>query len=167
MIAVAKRFGVSGGALNVDQQFNKLACAKIPCLEEHLPTSCNLADRNWWSIKEWCSRQDSDMPVDIDVPAEVARLWEKFDKEHGNSPQISYNRLQLTNAEMEAVFKPLLDQIVPVIADQLLTTPNVKAIFLISDPHCPSYYLRKIKEGLGCLHTAVFSPYLQSLRAPW
>jgi hypothetical protein len=59
---------------------------------------------------------------------------------------------------MEAVFKPLLDQIVAVIADQLLTTLNVKAIFIISDPHCPSYYLRKIREGLRCLHTAVFSP---------
>jgi hypothetical protein len=158
MKAVAKRFGVSGGALNVDQQFNKLACAKIPCLEELLlefPTICPLADLYRKSITKWGSR---DMLFDGHWPDWVARRWEKFDKEHGNSPQISYNRLQLTNAEMEAVFKPLLDQIVPVIADQLLTTPNVKAIFIVSHSHCPFYYLPKIEEGLGCLHTAVFSP---------
>jgi hypothetical protein len=158
MKAVAKRFGVSGGAMNVYQQFNKLACAKIPCLEDLLPTRCDLADHNWKSIRKWCCREDSDMLFDGHVPDWVVRWWEKFDKEHGNSPQISYNRLQLTNAEMEAVFKRFLDQIVPVIQDQLLTTPNVKAIFIISDPHCPSYYLRKIREALGCLHTAVFSP---------
>ncbi|KAG0579405.1 hypothetical protein KC19_4G096100 [Ceratodon purpureus] len=137
------------GAMYVDVQFNKFLFAKIQCLPQFLQESAMWEEifKRWEEIK--CSFGDLvtiGESFEIQLPSKLAAEWEEFDEEHGNPPRTSYDELELTHADIKAIFDPVVEQNLALIADQISRTSNIKVIFVVGGFAGSPYLLTKIRE---------------------
>ena len=153
--------GLCGGTY-VDEQFNRFLFAKIQCLPQFLrKSSAFMAEifKRWEEIK--CSFGDLvtiGESFEIQLPSKLAAEWEEFDEEHGNPLRSSYDELELTHADIKAIFDPVVEQNLSLIADQLSRTSNVKVIFVVGGFAGSPYLLTKIKERFLGTVEKVISP---------
>ncbi|KAG0624568.1 hypothetical protein M758_3G257300 [Ceratodon purpureus] len=142
--------GLCGGTL-VDEFFMKFLFMTIGCLESYLRKdnpSYKLHLLNRWEEIKCLFGHDANSTelYEISLPDELARKWEAFEN-IGFSRRGSYSCIKLSRKNLEYIFDPVVDEILRLIAAQLLQVEGkFKAMFVVGGFAGSPYLMQRIRS---------------------
>ncbi|KAG0618866.1 hypothetical protein M758_4G096700 [Ceratodon purpureus] len=143
--------GLCGGTF-VDESFMRFLSKKIPCLDEFLrkdlPSYKTRLLKDWEDHKcgfghELMSNTDT---KEITLHAKLSRKWEDYETAQGLPPRASgYSEIELTQEDMKSIFDPVVDEILELIAAQLMQVPDIKVMFVVGGFAGSPYLIQRIR----------------------
>jgi hypothetical protein len=142
--------GLCGGTF-VDESFMRFLSKRIPCLDEFLrkdfPSYRTRLLKDWEDHKcgfghELMSNTDT---KEITLHAKLSRKWEEYDMLQGLPPQSNYSEIELTQQDMQSIFDPVVDEILELIATQLMLVPDIKVMFVVGGFAGSPYLIQRIR----------------------
>jgi hypothetical protein len=153
--------GLCGGTF-VDDSFMRYLFKMIGCLESYLllddPSYMTLLNR-WEEIKRDFGHAIKDSYYMITLPEKLAQEWEIHERKRGYPMQYSYDKIKLTQKDLESIFKPVVDGILGLIAPQLVRVQDIKVMFVVGGFAGSPYLFQAIR---GC-----FSQEIQHIYCPF
>ena len=156
--------GLCGGTF-VDDSFMRFLSKKIPCLDEFLrkdyPSYRPRLLKDWEDHKcgfghEMLLNSDT---KEITLHHKLAKKWEEYDTSRSGHPHHrSYEVIELTLQDMKAIFDPIVDQILGLIALQLNQVRDIKVMFVVGGFAGSPYLMQRIRER--------FTPYVGHIVCP-
>ena len=141
--------GLCGGTF-VDDSFLRFLSRKIGCLDEFLrsgvPSYRARLLKDWEEIKcGFGHEMRSNATTEITLHNRLAVKWEAFDKERGLPPRDSYTEIELTQQDLKLIFDPVVDEILELIAAQLMHVEDIKVMFVVGGFAGSPYLLQRIR----------------------
>ncbi|KAG0560058.1 hypothetical protein KC19_10G151200 [Ceratodon purpureus] len=143
--------GLCGGAF-IDESFMRFLLKKIGCLNEFLrkdyPSYKTRLLKDWEHHKcafghELISNTDT---KEITLHAKLSRKWEEYETAQGLPPRADgYSEIELTEEDMKSIFDPVVDEILELIAAQLMQVPNIKVMFVVGGFAGSPYFIQRIR----------------------
>ncbi|KAG0590425.1 hypothetical protein KC19_1G098600 [Ceratodon purpureus] len=143
--------GLCGGTF-VDESFMRFLSKRIGCLDEFLrsgvPSYRSRLLKDWEEIKcgfghEMVSNNDT---KEITLHNKLASKWEAYDAERGYPPRQSYGEIELTQQDLKSIFDPVVDEIVELIAAQLMQVEDIKVMFVVGGFAGSPYLMQRIRK---------------------
>ncbi|KAG0604109.1 hypothetical protein M758_10G145700 [Ceratodon purpureus] len=143
--------GLCGEAF-IDESFMRFLSKKIGCLNEFLrkdyPSYKDRLLKDWEDHKcdfghELISNTDTQ---EFTLHPKLSRKWEEYETAQGLPPRSNgYNEIELTQEDMKSIFDPVVDQILELIAAQLMQVPNIKVMFVVGGFAGSPYLIQRIR----------------------
>ncbi|KAG0585086.1 hypothetical protein KC19_3G256900 [Ceratodon purpureus] len=95
----------------------------------------------------------------ITLPETLARKWDAHEKKIGYPGRLSYDKITLTQKDLESIFDPVVDDILRLIASQLVRVQDIKVMFVVGGFASSPYLIQSIR---GCFSREVphiYCPY--------
>lgn len=156
--------GALVGGMSVDHGFNEFLYSKVgPCLLEcvlnHRYVSTQLFtawERAKTSFGEPTTAEES---TEIEFPNVLASEWESYDRRRGIPARDSYDGVDITYQEQQAIFDPVVDEILNLISHQLdnIKAP-VKVLVVVGGFAESPYLLDRIRRRFASVVPHIFSP---------
>jgi hypothetical protein len=153
--------GLCGGTF-IDESFLRFFSKRVPCLDEFLkvyPSYKTRLLKDWEEIKcafghEMMSDGDT---KDIVLHNKLAAKWEAYETERGNELDDS-SVVELTEQDLKAIFDPVVDEILELIAAQLTQVPDIKVMFVVGGFAGSPYLMRRIRARFSSEVAHIVSP---------
>lgn len=154
--------GLCGGTY-VDTRFMEFLHKKIgPCLQECINTHPNVTVmliKTWEHAKTSFGEQTmTGESTDINLPIRVVTEWRNYDDKMGNPERDSYEELEITCEEMQAIFDPVVEQNLELISDQLKQVGSVKVLVVVGGFAGSRYLVDNIKRRFTGRVAQIISP---------
>ncbi|XP_024370353.1 uncharacterized protein [Physcomitrium patens] len=142
--------GLCGGTF-VDESFLRFLSKRIGCLDEFLrsvvPSYRSRLLKDWETIKcgfgsEMMTTYDS---TEITIHNRLAASWEAYEKERGYPPRDSYSEVELTQQDLKDIFDPVVDEVIELIAAQLMQVSDIKMMFVVGGFAGSHYLMQRIR----------------------
>ena len=155
--------GLCGGTF-VDESFMRFLSKRIGCLDEFLrsgvPSYRSRLLKDWEEIKcgfghEMVSNKDS---KEITLHNKLASKWEAYEAERGYPPRESYGEIELTQQDLKGIFDPVVDEIVELIAAQLMQVEDIKIMFVVGGFAGSPYLMQRIRKRFSHEVMHIVSP---------
>jgi molecular chaperone DnaK (HSP70) len=155
--------GLCGGTF-VDESFMRFLYRKIGCLDEFLrsgvPSYRTRLLKDWEEIKcgfghEMVSNKDT---KEITLHNKLASKWEAYEAERGYPPRESYGEIELTQQDLKSIFDPVVDEIVELIAAQLMQVEDIKVMFVVGGFAGSPYLMQRIRKRFSREVKHIVSP---------
>lgn len=141
--------GLCGGTF-VDDSFMRFLSKKVGCLDEFLrsgvPSYRSRLLKDWEEIKcGFGHEMRSTATVEITLHNRLAAKWEAYDKQRRNPPRESYTEIELTQQDLQVIFDPVVDEIIELIAAQLMHVEDIKVMFVVGGFAGSPYLMQRIR----------------------
>jgi len=155
--------GLCGGTF-VDDSFMRFLSKRIGCLDEFLrsgvPSYRSRLLKDWEEIKcgfghEMVSNNDT---KEITLHNKLAVKWEAYDKERRHPPRESYAEIELTQQDLKSIFDPVVDEIIELIAAQLMQVEDIKVMFVVGGFAGSPYLMQRIRARFSREVKHIVSP---------
>jgi hypothetical protein len=159
---VTRSTGGFCGGTYVDRNFITFMSQKIGCLFEYFqqnPAYKSDLLNKWEYVKQTfgdpCIIGDD---IELQLPRKLARAWEDQEREQGLPERESYDEIELSHSEMKAIFDPVVDENLDLIAAQLLHTCDIKVMLVVDDFAGSPYLMTRIKNSFAGEVQRIISP---------
>ncbi|CAK9224696.1 unnamed protein product [Sphagnum troendelagicum] len=153
--------GFCGGTY-VDKNFITFMSQKIGCLPEYFqqnPGYMSHLLKRWEEIKQTFGDPLSiGDDIELQLPHKLARAWEDQEREQGLPERESYHEIELSHSEMKAIFDPVVNENLDLIAAQLSQTPDIKVMLVVGGFAGSPYLMTRIKNSFAAEVERIISP---------
>lgn len=109
---------------------------------------------------------------DFQLPAKVAKEWERYDERMGIPLKSSYDDVVLSYRDMQLIFDPVIDQILGLVGNQLrqVGVGGVQVLAVVGGFAASGYLMQRMKDAFRSHVPQIISlptPGALSARAPW
>lgn len=122
----------------MDESFLRFLSKRIGCLDEFLrkdvPSYKARLLKDWEELKcGFGHEMTANTEIkEITLHPKLAIKWEAHEIEHNLPPRASYSEIELTHDDMKAIFDPVVDEILELIAAQLMQVHSNNLLFRTS-----------------------------------
>ncbi|KAG0580945.1 hypothetical protein KC19_4G212300 [Ceratodon purpureus] len=145
------------GGYQVDEEFFRFLKRKISCFERferQYPATVLAFSQEWERMKFAYAGEMKDEHVEL--PPKLAAMWEDCSTDSLPNDFISYDELLLTNADMKAIFDPVVNKILLLISLRMVA--DLKSIMVVGGFSASPYLMRRIRETFGGRVAAIVNP---------
>jgi hypothetical protein len=159
---VTRSTGGFCGGTYVDKNFITFMSQKIGCLLEYFqqnPAYKSDLFKRWEEIKRTFGDPLSigDL-IELQLPHKLARAWEDQEREQGLPERESYHEIELSHSEMKAIFDPVVNENLDLIAAQLSQTHDIKVMLVVGGFAGSPYLMARIKNSFASEVERIISP---------
>jgi hypothetical protein len=159
---VTRSTGGFCGGTYVDRNFITFMSQKIGCLLEYFEQNpgykSNLLKR-WEEIKRTFGNASTiGDDIELQLPHKLAIALECQEREQGLPERESYHEIQLSHSEMKAIFDPVVDDNLDLIAAQLSQTCDIKVMLVVGGFAGSPYLMTRIKNSFAGEVQRIISP---------
>jgi hypothetical protein len=159
---VTRSTGGFCGGTYVDRNFITSMSQKIGCLLEYFqqnPAYKSDLLKRWEEIKRTFGDPLSiGDELELQLPHKLARAWEDQEREHGLPERESYHEIELSQSEMKAIFDPVVNENLDLIAAQLSQTCDIKVMLVVGGFAGSPYLMTRIKNSFAGEVQQIISP---------
>jgi len=159
---VTRSTGGFCGGIYVDKQFIKFMTQQIGCLTGYFlrnPSYKAELLRKWEELKRTFGDPLSfGGDIMLDLPRKLSSAWEDYDQQQGLAERESYEEFQLSHADMQAIFDPVVNENLDLIGAQIAQTGDIKVMLVVGGFAGSPYLMKRIKERFACAVEKIISP---------
>jgi len=161
---ITKSSGALCGGTYVDARFVDFLHERIgPCLKECMkqnPSVYTNLIKRWEEMKlSFGDPSTKDESMDINLPNRLVSDWEKYDTEKGGPLRDNYDDLEVSYADMQRIFDPVIEQNLQLINEQLVRLKdNVKVMVVVGGFAGSQYLMDSIKKRFAGRVSHIISP---------
>jgi hypothetical protein len=159
---VTRSTGGFCGGTYVDRNFITFMSQKIGCLLEYFqqnPAYKSDLLKRWEEIKRTFGDPLSiGDDIELQLPHKLARAWEDQEREQGLPERESYHEIELSYSEMKAIFDPVVNENLDLIAAQLSQTCDIKVMLVVGGFAGSPYLMTRIKNSFAGEVQRIISP---------
>ncbi|CAK9875042.1 unnamed protein product [Sphagnum jensenii] len=159
---VTRSTGGFCGGTYVDKNFITLMSQKIRCLPEYFQQNPGYKSdllKRWEEIKRTFGDPLSiGEDIELQLPHKLARAWEDQEREQGLRERESYHEIELSHSEMKAIFDPVVNENLDLIAAQLSQTHDIKVMLVVGGFAGSPYLMTRIKNSFAAEVERIISP---------
>jgi len=159
---VTRSTGGFCGGTYVDKNFIAFMSQKIGCLPEYFqqnPAYKSDLLKRWEEIKRTFGDPLSiGDDIELQLPRKLARAWEDQEREQGLPERESYDEIELSHSEMKAIFDPVVNENLDLIAAQLSQTHDIKVMLVVGGFAGSPYLMTRIKNSFAAEVQRIISP---------
>jgi hypothetical protein len=96
--------------------------------------------------------------IELQLPHKLARAWEDQEREQGLPERESYHEIELSHSEMKAIFDPVVNENLDLIAAQLSQTHDIKVMLVVGGFAGSPYLMTRIKNSFAAEVERIISP---------
>ncbi len=96
--------------------------------------------------------------IELQLPHKLARAWEDQEEEQGLPERESYHEIELSHSEMKAIFDPVVNENLDLIAAQLSQTHDIKLVLVVGGFAGSPYLMTRIKNSFAAEVQRIISP---------
>jgi hypothetical protein len=152
--------GLCGGTF-IDESFMRYLFKMIGCLESYLDLddpSYKLILLNRWEEIKRAFGLEANLSTElyqITLPGELARRWTG----HEDMEAFLACRIKLSQMDMESIFNPVVDDVLKLIAAQLIYVQGIKTMFVVGGFASSPYLMQRIRTCFSHEIEHIFCPY--------
>ena len=154
--------GLCGGTF-VDDSFMRYLFKMIGCLESYLvlddPSYRLILLNRWEEIKCDFGHEVKDSYYKITLPKKLAQRWEVHERKRGYPMRYSYDRIKLTQKDLESIFEPVEADILRLIAPQLVRVQNIKVMFVVGGFAGSPFLIQAIRDCFSREVQHIYCPF--------
>jgi hypothetical protein len=159
---VTRSTGGFCGGTYVDRNFITFMSKKIGCLLEYFqqnPAYKSDLLKRWEENKRTFGNPLTiGDDIEFQLPHKLARAWEDQEREQGLPERESYHEIELSHSEMKAIFDPVVDENLDLIAAQLSQTCDIKVMLVVGGFAGSPYLMTRIKNSFSGEVQRIISP---------
>jgi putative intracellular protease/amidase len=159
---VTRSTGGFCGGTYVDKNFITLMSQKIGCLHEYFeqnPFYMSHLRKTWEEItRTFGDPLISGDDIELQLPHKLARAREDQEREQGLPERESYLEIELSHSEMKAIFDPVVNENLDLIAAQLSQTHDIKVMLVVGGFSGSPYLMTRIKNSFAAEVQRIISP---------
>jgi hypothetical protein len=183
---VSRSSGGLCGGTHVDRNFISFLSSKIGCLEKFLVQNPGTIQKllSWWEGTKASFDGNESCSAELSLPAKLALAWEDHERQQkqqlhsaadeskscssssssssscsfsSSDPHV-YDELELSCADMKAIFDPVVDNILDLIAAQIAQTSDIRLIMVVGGFSASPYLMKRIRAAFAHLVEEVINP---------